>query len=68
MNTIKLKCKNCGNVYIVNRDSYIPDDVKYLESNYCPDCPDYSKFDEVEYFEEYNYEDLEDKNQLKLEL
>jgi len=67
MINIKLKCNGCDKIHTLNRTNEIPDNIKSLSSNWCPNCEDSAN----DYYEEFWHENEIDENdttnnQLKL--
>lgn len=64
MKSIEIQCLNdeCGKKHEVDRTKEIPANVKSLTCNWCPDCESTAKED---YFEDYVYYDLGDKDKPK---
>jgi uncharacterized protein YbaR (Trm112 family) len=69
MKKIDITCKNCKQTLSVDRTEEIPENVKKLLCNFCPDCQESGDY----YNEDYIYYELgeleqlpKDPNQLKL--
>jgi hypothetical protein len=63
MTNIIITCDGCKKSHSVYRTNEIPTQVVSLSCNWCPECED----DADDYYEEkYNYNELENKDQLSI--